>query len=30
MIHFSSTQMTSGLSVMNTCLFKSYSDGDAV
>lgn len=29
MIYFSSTQMTSGLSVMNTCLFKSDGDGDA-
>lgn len=29
MIYSSSTQMTSGLSVMNTCLFKSYGDGDA-
>ena len=29
MIYFSSTQMTSGLSVMNTRLFKSYGDGAA-
>lgn len=29
MIYFSSTPMTSGLSVMNTCLFNSYGDGDA-
>lgn len=28
-MYFSSTQMTSGLSVMNTYLLKSYGDGDA-